>query len=100
MIADSSDSTKLRGRRGLDILNKIQKQSYVNVVISDSDYPAIKEVDQKLISMAKETGEPNNNQRFQPQQGGRGAFHSGAQYQSVGECPETDRFLGRTSGHK
>ena len=40
MIADSSDSTKrTRGRRGLDILNKIQKQSYVNVVISDSDYP-------------------------------------------------------------
>jgi uncharacterized protein YacL len=59
MIADSSDSTKrTRGRRGLDILNKIQKQSYVNVVISDSDYPAIKEVDQKLISMAKETGYP------------------------------------------
>lgn len=59
MIADSSDSTKrTRGRRGLDILNKIQKQSYVNVVISDSDYPAVKEVDQKLISMAKETGHP------------------------------------------
>jgi uncharacterized protein YacL len=59
MIADSSDSTKrARGRRGLDILNKIQKQSYVNVVISDLDYPSIKEVDQKLISMAKETGHP------------------------------------------
>ena len=59
MIADSSDSTKrTRGRRGLDILNKIQKQSYVNVVISDSDYPSVKEVDQKLISMAKETGYP------------------------------------------
>ena len=59
MIADSSDSTKrTRGRRGLDILNKIQKQSYVNVLISDSDYPAIKEVDHKLISMAKETGHP------------------------------------------
>jgi uncharacterized protein YacL len=58
-IADSSDATKrTRGRRGLDILNKIQKQSYVNVVISDSDYPSIKEVDQKLISMAKETGYP------------------------------------------
>ncbi len=57
MIADSSDSTKrTRGRRGLDILNKIQKQSYMNVVINDTDYPAIKEVDQKLISMAKETG--------------------------------------------
>ena len=59
MIADSSDSTKrTRGRRGLDILNKIQKQSYMNVVINDTDYPAIKEVDQKLISLAKETGYP------------------------------------------
>ncbi len=59
MIADSSDSTKrTRGRRGLDILNKIQKQSIMNVVINDTDYPAIKEVDQKLISLAKETGYP------------------------------------------
>jgi uncharacterized protein YacL len=56
-IADSSESTKrTRGRRGLDILQKIQKQSYVNVIIDDTDYPSIKEVDQKLINMAKELG--------------------------------------------
>ncbi len=56
-IADSSDSTKrTRGRRGLDILNKIQKQAYVKIRIDDTDYPAIKEVDQKLIQLAKETG--------------------------------------------
>jgi len=59
MIADSSDSTKrTRGRRGLDILNRIQKQSYMNIVIDETDYPTIKEVDQKLIAMAKETGHP------------------------------------------
>ncbi|MGO9570258.1 MAG: PIN/TRAM domain-containing protein, partial [Desulfomonilaceae bacterium] len=56
-IADSSESTKrTRGRRGLDILNKIKKQSYVKIIINDADYPSIKEVDQKLIHMAKETG--------------------------------------------
>jgi uncharacterized protein YacL len=57
MIADSSESTKrTRGRRGLDILNKMQKLSHVGIIIDDTDYPSIKEVDQKLITMAKETG--------------------------------------------
>jgi uncharacterized protein YacL len=55
MIADSSDSTKrTRGRRGLDILNKMKKQTYVSVVIDDTDFPGVREVDQKLIQMAKE----------------------------------------------
>jgi uncharacterized protein YacL len=57
MIADSADSQRrTRGRRGLDVLNKIQKQPYVSIIIADTDYPLVKEVDQKLISMAKETG--------------------------------------------
>jgi uncharacterized protein YacL len=56
-IADSSESTKrTRGRRGLDILNKIRKQSYVKIIIDDTDYPSVKEVDLKLIHMAKEMG--------------------------------------------
>jgi uncharacterized protein YacL len=55
MIADSSDSTKrTRGRRGLDILNKIQKQSYNDIIIDETDYPEHKDVDQKLISLAKD----------------------------------------------
>ncbi|MEW6348375.1 MAG: PIN domain-containing protein [Thermodesulfobacteriota bacterium] len=59
MIADSGEATKrTRGRRGLDILNKIRKQSYVDIVIDDSDYPSIREVDQKLITLAKEKGLP------------------------------------------
>lgn len=58
-IADSSEALKrTRGRRGLDILNKIQKQAYVSVVISDTDYPAVKEVDLKLLNLARETGCP------------------------------------------
>ena len=53
-IADSSDPIKRnRGRRGLEILNKIQKQVDIDVVISDQDFPKIKEVDAKLIELAK-----------------------------------------------
>ncbi|HET9313536.1 MAG TPA: PIN domain-containing protein [Nitrospira sp.] len=53
-IADSSDSLKrARGRRGLDILNKIQKMGDVDVRIIDEDFPHVKEVDAKLIVLAK-----------------------------------------------
>ena len=53
-IADSSDSLKrARGRRGLDILNKIQKMGEVDVRIIDEDFPHVKEVDAKLVVMAK-----------------------------------------------
>ena len=57
MVADSADSMKRnRGRRGLDIMDKIQKKSDVTVKIIDQDYPEIAEVDMKLIELAKETG--------------------------------------------
>ena len=53
-IADSSDSLKRnRGRRGLDILHRIQKMSGVEVVISDLDFPSVKDVDMKLIELAR-----------------------------------------------
>jgi uncharacterized protein YacL len=42
-----------RGRRGLDILQKIQKMSGVEVVISDVDFPDVREVDLKLIELAR-----------------------------------------------
>jgi uncharacterized protein YacL len=54
-IADSSDPVKrTRGKRGLEILHHIQKQVNVDVRIVDNDYPAVKEVDAKLIELAKE----------------------------------------------
>ena len=54
-IADSSDPLKRgRGRRGLDVLNRIQKQSSLEVRIVDQDYPKIQEVDAKLIALAKD----------------------------------------------
>lgn len=56
-IADSSDVLKRnRGRRGLDVLNMIQKDSKVKVQIVEHDYEEIQEVDSKLVRMAKETG--------------------------------------------
>ena len=54
LVADSSDSMKRnRGRRGLDILQKIQKMSGVEVMISDLDFPDVREVDLKLIELAR-----------------------------------------------
>ncbi len=54
LVADSADSMKRnRGRRGLDILQKIQKMSGLDVTISDIDYPDIREVDLKLIELAR-----------------------------------------------
>jgi uncharacterized protein YacL len=56
-IADSSDSIKrTRGKRGLEVLHHIQKQANVDVRIVDRDFPAVKEVDSKLIELAKEVG--------------------------------------------
>jgi uncharacterized protein YacL len=54
LVADSADSLKRnRGRRGLDILQKIQKMSGVEVSISDLDFPDVREVDLKLIELAR-----------------------------------------------
>ena len=54
LVADSADSLKRnRGRRGLDILQKIQKMSGMDVAISDIDFPDIREVDLKLIELAR-----------------------------------------------
>jgi uncharacterized protein YacL len=56
-IADSPDSLRrARGRRGLDILHKIQKMNNVTVKIVDEDFPKIKEVDAKLVALARLLG--------------------------------------------
>jgi uncharacterized protein YacL len=53
-VADSSDSLKRnRGRRGLDILQKVQKMSNVHVQIVETDFPEVREVDLKLIELAR-----------------------------------------------
>jgi len=54
-IADSPDALKRnRGRRGLDVLNRIQKKVGVKIVIEEIDYLKIHEVDAKLVKLAKE----------------------------------------------
>ena len=54
LVADSADSLKRnRGRRGLDILQKIQKMAGVEVTISDVDFADVREVDLKLIELAR-----------------------------------------------
>jgi uncharacterized protein YacL len=54
-IADSSDPVKrTRGKRGLEVLQHIQKQATVDVKIVDKDFPSVREVDAKLIELAKE----------------------------------------------
>src|SRR5438132_6528203 len=56
-VADSSDSLKRnRGRRGLDILQKMQKMAGVIVQIVETDFPEIREVDLKLIELARKLG--------------------------------------------
>lgn len=53
-IADSSDPARRnRGRRGLDILQRIQKLPGVDVMISDVDFPDVREVDMKLIELSR-----------------------------------------------
>lgn len=53
-IADSGDSLKrVRGRRGLDILNALQKEEGISVEMYDGDFEDINEVDSKLIKLAK-----------------------------------------------
>lgn len=54
-IADSTDPLRrTKGRRGLEILKRLQNQPFVEVRIVDVDYPRIKGVDAKLIELAKE----------------------------------------------
>ena len=54
-IADSQDSMKRnRGRKGLEILQRIKKGPGTKVIISETDFPAVKEVDLKLIELAKQ----------------------------------------------
>jgi uncharacterized protein YacL len=56
-IADSSDSLKrARGRRGLDVLNKIQKMVDVDVRIIEDDFAHVKDVDSKIVVLAKKLG--------------------------------------------
>src|SRR6202045_1569305 len=54
LVADSADSMKRqRGRRGLEVLQRIQRMPHLEVEITDEDFPQVPEVDLKLIELAK-----------------------------------------------
>jgi uncharacterized protein YacL len=54
LVADSADSMKRnRGRRGLDILQRVQKMAHLSVQIVEEDFPQVRDVDMKLIELAK-----------------------------------------------
>ena len=54
LVADSAESTKRnRGRRGLDILQRLQKMPDLNVQILEEDFPNIRDVDMKLVELGK-----------------------------------------------
>ncbi|MFJ7981755.1 PIN/TRAM domain-containing protein [Lysinibacillus xylanilyticus] len=56
-IADSSDTLKrTRGRRGLDILKKLQDERMTKVQITEEDFEDVQEVDLKLVRLAKKRG--------------------------------------------
>lgn len=53
-IADSPDPMRrTKGRRGLDVLHRVQKMADIKVKIVEEDFPKIKEVDSKLVALAK-----------------------------------------------
>jgi uncharacterized protein YacL len=59
IVADSSDtSRRQRGRRGLDILQKMQAHPLLVVQIIEDDFPQLREVDLKLIELGKKMGAP------------------------------------------
>jgi len=54
LVADSADPLKRqRGRRGLEVLQRIQKMQHLDVQIADDDFAHIAEVDMKLVELAK-----------------------------------------------
>lgn len=57
LVADSADSARRnRGRRGLDVVQRLQKMPGIQLEVSAQDFPAVREVDLKLIEFARLTG--------------------------------------------
>ncbi|MCI5957246.1 MAG: TRAM domain-containing protein [Clostridiales bacterium] len=56
-IADSGDSLRrARGRRGLDVLGKLQKELKIPITVDETDYPDLDEVDVKLLRLCRDRG--------------------------------------------
>ena len=58
-IADSADSLRRqRGRRGMEVLSELQKEASIPVRISDIDVEGVREVDDKLVILARQLRAP------------------------------------------
>lgn len=58
-IADSAESLRRqRGRRGMEVLSELQKDKNINVVLSDMDVENVREVDEKLVVLARQMKAP------------------------------------------
>ena len=97
-IADSSDRLRRsRGRRGLDILNRLRNNPEVDLEIFDRDLPefAGQPVDLKLVAAGQAPRRQAGHQRLQPQQGGPAARRGRDQSQRPGQRPEAGVPAGR-----
>ena len=96
LVADSADSLKRnRGRRGLDILQRLQKIVSLDVQIVENDYPKIKEVDQKLIQLAKDTDAKIVTNDFNLNKLAQLQGVPGPQHQRAGQLPQAHRAARR-----
>ncbi len=85
-IADSSDTLRRnRGRRGLEILSRMQKEPGTPVEIIEDDVPEITEVDAKLVALARGAQPGHPDQRLQPEPRRRTAGRPGHEHQLPGE---------------
>ena len=92
LVADSPDSLKRnRGRRGLDILQKIQKMSGVDVMISDIDFPEVARGRSEAHRAGAHAPGKDRHQRLQPEQGRAAARRAGPQHQRAGQLAEAGR---------
>ena len=88
-IADSSDTLRRnRGRRGLEILTRMQKEPATPVEIVEDDVPGDPEVDAKLVALARTRSRVDPDQRLQSQPGRRAPGRAGHEHQLAGQRRE------------
>ena len=97
-VADSSDKLKRnRGRRGLDMLKRMQNNNKIELVMHDANLPELREVqkvDERLVVLAKVLG-PRRHQRLQPEQDRPAAGRRSDQPQRIVQRPEVGRSARR-----
>ena len=86
-IADSSDPMRRqRGRRGMEVLAELQKEPAIPVRISDIDVEGVREVDDKLVVLARQMRCPILTNDLQSQPHCRAAGRHHIEYQRTGQC--------------